>query len=166
MIDSWREYWPLIGREWTRDLDTGLWLAESDHVTWILASDWLRVFTWMLLWVWGSGQVKLNRKVHALAFNWSKLWSSDLEPGLWLVIGQANRSRWFFTAAPRALKVRKSTDRTKFSMKIPKNLIFGALGACERECALMIIWEPGLWLAESIHVTWILAPDWPCVLLW
>ena len=23
------------------DLDTGLWLAKSDHVTWVLASDWL-----------------------------------------------------------------------------------------------------------------------------
>ena len=30
----------LIGWEWSRDLDTGLWLAENDHVTWILASDW------------------------------------------------------------------------------------------------------------------------------
>ena len=34
-------YWPLIGCWGSRDLDAGLWLAESDHVTWILASDWL-----------------------------------------------------------------------------------------------------------------------------
>ena len=27
-------------------LDTGLWLVESDHMTWILVSDWLRVITW------------------------------------------------------------------------------------------------------------------------
>ena len=26
-------YWPLIGWEWSRVLDTGLWLAENDHVT-------------------------------------------------------------------------------------------------------------------------------------
>ena len=26
-------YWPLIGWEWSRDLDTGLWLAESISVT-------------------------------------------------------------------------------------------------------------------------------------
>ena len=34
------EYWLLIGPEWSRDLNTGLWLVQSDHVTWILASDW------------------------------------------------------------------------------------------------------------------------------
>ena len=41
---------PLIGWEWSRDLDTSLWLAESDHVTWILASHWLRVITWPMYW--------------------------------------------------------------------------------------------------------------------
>ena len=25
--------WPLIGREWSRDLDTGIWLVVSDHTT-------------------------------------------------------------------------------------------------------------------------------------
>ena len=30
--------WPLIGREWSLDLNTGLWLAESDHVTWMKVS--------------------------------------------------------------------------------------------------------------------------------
>ena len=35
-------YWFLIGREWSHDLDTGLWLVESNHMTWILASDWSR----------------------------------------------------------------------------------------------------------------------------
>ena len=39
-VITWTGYWPLIGWEWSRDLDTGLWLAESDHVTWILTSDW------------------------------------------------------------------------------------------------------------------------------
>ena len=33
-------YGPLIGPEWSRDLDKGLWLVQSDHVTWILASYW------------------------------------------------------------------------------------------------------------------------------
>ena len=33
-------YWPLNGPEWSRDLDTGLWLVQNDHMTWILASDW------------------------------------------------------------------------------------------------------------------------------
>ena len=37
---SWPGHWPLIGRERSRDKDTGLWLVECDHVTWILASDW------------------------------------------------------------------------------------------------------------------------------
>ena len=30
--------WPLIGQHWPRDLSTGLWLAETDHVTWIPVS--------------------------------------------------------------------------------------------------------------------------------
>ena len=37
---TWPEYWPLIGQYWSHDLDTGLWLASTGHVTWILASDW------------------------------------------------------------------------------------------------------------------------------
>ena len=35
--------WPLIGWEWSRDLNTGLWLAESNHMTWMLAPDWSRL---------------------------------------------------------------------------------------------------------------------------
>ena len=34
-----RAYLPLIGWEWSLDFDTGLSLAESDHMTWRLASD-------------------------------------------------------------------------------------------------------------------------------
>ena len=26
--------------EWSHDVNTGLWLVESDQATWILASDW------------------------------------------------------------------------------------------------------------------------------
>ena len=56
------ENWPLIGGEWlfdlvhliggesSRDPDTCLWLVESDHVTWILASDWSRVIAWPGYW--------------------------------------------------------------------------------------------------------------------
>ena len=44
--DEWNRYRPLIGREWSHDLDTGLWLVKIDHVTWILASDWSRVIIW------------------------------------------------------------------------------------------------------------------------
>ena len=40
---------PLIWREISRDSDTGLWFAGTDHVTWILASDWLRE---VALWCW------------------------------------------------------------------------------------------------------------------
>ena len=36
--DGWPEYRPLIGQ---RQDNTGLWLVGADHVTWILASDWL-----------------------------------------------------------------------------------------------------------------------------
>ena len=47
-------HWPLIGWEWSRDLDTGLWLAESGLVTWILASDWLRVISWPVFWLFND----------------------------------------------------------------------------------------------------------------
>ena len=39
-VEICRLYWLLIGPKWSRDLDTGLWLVQSDHMTWILASDW------------------------------------------------------------------------------------------------------------------------------
>ena len=42
----WPEFWPLIGWKWSHDHNTGLWLAESDHMTIILASDRLKVITW------------------------------------------------------------------------------------------------------------------------
>ena len=40
LIIWWPEYWPLIGQYKSRDLNTGLLLVNTDHVTWILASDW------------------------------------------------------------------------------------------------------------------------------
>ena len=39
-VITWPGYWSLIGWQWSRDLDTGLWLVDIDHVTWILASNW------------------------------------------------------------------------------------------------------------------------------
>ena len=32
--------WPLIGQYWSHDLNTGLWLVNTGHVTWILDCDW------------------------------------------------------------------------------------------------------------------------------
>ena len=31
--------------------NTGLWLVDTDHVTWILASDWLMFITWPEYWL-------------------------------------------------------------------------------------------------------------------
>ena len=45
-VFTWPGYRPLIGQEWSCDLDTGLSLVRSDHVTWILASHWSRVIPW------------------------------------------------------------------------------------------------------------------------
>ena len=42
--------WLLNGREWSRDLYPGLWLAQCGHVTWILASDCPSVITWPGYW--------------------------------------------------------------------------------------------------------------------
>ena len=39
---QWPLRWCPLDQTWSRDLDTGLWLAEPSHVTWILASDWPR----------------------------------------------------------------------------------------------------------------------------
>ena len=65
----WAEYWPLIGLDWSHDLDTGLWLAERGHMTWILASDWLRGITWPR---YGS------------LIGWEG--SHDQDTGLWLAV--------------------------------------------------------------------------------
>ena len=46
-IQHWRAEHPAChkpGR--SRDLNTGLWLVHTDHVTWILTSDWSRQVTW------------------------------------------------------------------------------------------------------------------------
>ena len=46
ILITWPEHRPLIGWGRSRDLNTSLWLVEADHVTWTLASDWLRQITW------------------------------------------------------------------------------------------------------------------------
>ena len=48
----WPEYWPQIGPDRSFDLNTGLRLVQTDHVTWILASrdlktQWSRLITWL-----------------------------------------------------------------------------------------------------------------------
>ena len=40
ILVTWPGYWPVIGQYWSRDLNTGLWLVNTGHVTSILASDW------------------------------------------------------------------------------------------------------------------------------
>ena len=49
ILVTWPEYWPLIGKYWSRDLNTGLWLVNADHVTLILFSDWRRSWVWVRL---------------------------------------------------------------------------------------------------------------------
>ena len=39
-LSTFQSFRTLIGQYRSRDLDTGLWLVNTDHVTWILASDW------------------------------------------------------------------------------------------------------------------------------
>ena len=64
---------PLISREWSCDLSTGLWWVDSDHMTWILASDWslvsmdsetclwLVISSLLILWSrWGRGLTRLT----------------------------------------------------------------------------------------------------------
>ena len=40
ILVTWPEYWPKIGQDWSHDLSTSLWLVNTDHVTWILSTDW------------------------------------------------------------------------------------------------------------------------------
>ena len=59
-VITWPGCWRQIGQEWSHELDVGLtatdlgtlvlWLVQSDHVTWILASDWSWVTTWPGYW--------------------------------------------------------------------------------------------------------------------
>ena len=73
--------WPLIGQKLSLDLDTGLWLAYSYHISWILASDWSRKITclgcWPLnVWKWSREQntflwlVEINHVTRILASDW------------------------------------------------------------------------------------------------
>ena len=43
---GWKCFCPLIDQGWSGDLDSGLWLSQSDQLIWILASDWPRVIRW------------------------------------------------------------------------------------------------------------------------
>ena len=57
ILVTWPEYWHLIGQYWSHSPvrltssrlflsllgNTGLWLVNTGHVTWILASDWFRL---------------------------------------------------------------------------------------------------------------------------
>ena len=43
--ESWSKYviWYLVSGLWP--IESGLWLVDDDHVTWILACDWLTLVT-------------------------------------------------------------------------------------------------------------------------
>ena len=60
-VSTWPRYrplfdlsvqWPLIGPEWSQDLDTGLLMIKSEQLTWILDSDWSRFATTMQCSYW------------------------------------------------------------------------------------------------------------------
>ena len=42
------------------EVNTGLWLVEADHVTWILASDWPKQITWPVYKVYTLARAQLN----------------------------------------------------------------------------------------------------------
>ena len=44
------KYWSFIGPNWSRDLNTDLWLVQTDHVTLILTCDWSILITWPEYW--------------------------------------------------------------------------------------------------------------------
>ena len=104
------EYWPLIGRVWSGDLNTGLWLPEFNQVTWILACDWSTQVTWPNLSTFSLFFGYLSIDFHLqyifenflnieywpligrISSEWLEYWpligqyrSCDLNTGLWLV---------------------------------------------------------------------------------
>ena len=80
---EWHRCWHLMGLEWSCDLDTGLWLVESDHVTWILASLWSS-------WWWWSGWVILgiSNDGNFGGYDENKTLGPLLTPGIWSMRGQ------------------------------------------------------------------------------
>ena len=109
------EYWALIGQYWSRDLNTELWLVNTEHVTWILTCDWL------ILQVSrdghgagqghgdlrGQGTDPYSQDRWALIWcntgpDWSRLitWSEFLNTNIWLARGQPRPGLWH-REAPR-----------------------------------------------------------------
>ena len=94
----------VAGRGWVADLDTGLWLVESDHVTWILLSDRLRAITWPGWWL-----VMSVRGLYFLYKIWCEAragfisgprWASQLKSeSLKLVSGKAQKDNNFTTTS-------------------------------------------------------------------
>ena len=97
---SWPGHWPLIGRERSRDKDTGLWLVECDHVTWILASDWASViYFWRFwsrgfyncnwsVWIFMASNPKLTRCINIEILFAHKLSVLCINAYLWLSRGE------------------------------------------------------------------------------
>ena len=47
---TWTKARYMIGQDWSRDQNNGLWLVNTDHVTRVLASDWSKLITWPEYW--------------------------------------------------------------------------------------------------------------------
>ena len=55
---TWPEYWPLIGRDRSRDLNAGLWLVETDHE---MESGWVRALDARGLFELGQRKILLRK---------------------------------------------------------------------------------------------------------
>ena len=79
---------PVIGQYWSRDLNTDLWLVNTDHVTWILTSDWFRMRSGWASWRMSSKtQGTRRRMLTSSMMRWvliGQYWSPDLNTDLWL----------------------------------------------------------------------------------
>ncbi len=71
-------------------VNTGLWLANTDHVTTILTSDWSILITWLEYWPHNLNTgLWLVNTYHMWPEYWSLIgqyWSRDLNTGLWMLI--------------------------------------------------------------------------------
>ena len=123
----------------------GFLLVKSDHVTWTLASYWLRVITWPGYWP---------------PIGWD--WLGDLETGF--LLAESDYVTWILASYWMRVIMWSDQD-TGFLMAESDHVIWILASYWMR----VIMWpdqDTGFLMAESDHVIWILAPYWLRVITW
>ena len=148
-----REYWPLIGQQWSRYLDTGLWLAVSDHVT------WMSVVPDVLFKLTAPSQLqRMSREILSLLHVWAltglvmhRWMLYNLEAGVksvYHVYHVYGAARW--ASLPRRPIIHAHAAAFQ-------EILTGWDSSSYFHCTLS---HKSVWLVESHNMTRILASDW------